>query len=161
MRAMFDQPKHLSEVRYQRVVRTVRPLVIVSALLLSGLALIALWRRTEAGQQISTTNWLLGGSVGLWVALGVWLCLRLELRNRHNLEVRENGLLLTGRGGVAFQRFLDWSITPDPVEPRYKRLRLTYKLGFARKQWTMLLDDAAQNSELRDALKKRIPRRTA
>lgn len=158
MRATFEQPKHLNAVCYQRVVRTVRPLVIVSALLLSGLALIALWRRAAAGAQISATQWVFGGSLGLWVAVIAWLGLRLELWNRHHLEFREHGLFLAGRGGVPFHKFLYWSITPDPVEPRYTRLRLTYKSGFARKQWTMLLDDESQISELRDSLNKALRR---
>jgi hypothetical protein len=156
VRAVFEQPKHLSKVRYQRAVRTLRSLIIVSALLLSGLGLIALWRQATAGQQVSTAQWVLAGSLGLWVAVVVWLGLRLELWNRHYLEFRDQGLFLAWRGGVPFHRFLDWSIAPDPVEPRYTRLRLIYKSGPARKRWTMLLDDEAQISELREMLGRRI-----
>lgn len=113
----FEQPKHLNAVCYQRVVRTVRPLVIVSALLLSGLGLIALWRRATAGQQISTAQRVFVGSLGLWVAVIAWLGLRLELWNQNYLEFREHGLFLAVSGDVPFHRFLDWSVTPDPVEP--------------------------------------------
>lgn len=135
-----------------------RPLFIVNALLLSGLVLIGLWRRAEAGQQISGLNWVLGASVGLWAAGLARLALRLDMSNRRYLELRHNAIFLARRGVVALRRFVDWSITPDPVEPRYTRLRLTYKFGFGRKQWTMLLDDQAQISELRRELEARIPR---
>ncbi len=161
MRAVFEQPKHLNAVCYQRLVRTLRPLLVVGAVILSGLALTALWRRAEAGQQVSGLNWVLGACAGLCAAMVCRLTLRFDMRNRRYLEFRDEGLFLSGRGFVNFGRVLDSSISPDPIEPRYTRVRLTYKCGFGGKHWTMLLDDAAQISELRNTLKQRIPRRTA
>jgi len=158
VRATFEQPKHLNAVCYQRVIRTLRPLLIACAVILSGLALTALWRRAEAGQQVSGLNWVLGASVGLCAAIVCRLTLRFDMRNRRYLEFRDEGLFLSGRGFVNFGRVLDSSISPDPIEPSYTRVRLTHKSGFGRKHWTMLLDDEAQISELRDALEARMPR---
>jgi hypothetical protein len=158
MGATFEQPKHLNAVCSQRLIQAFRPVLVTFAVVLAGLVLVALWRKADAGEHISVLNWVLGASVGLWSAVLVRLALRWELNNLRYLECRDNGLFLARRGFVAFRRFVDWSITPDSVEPRYTRLRLTYKFGFGRKQWTMLLDDQAQISGLRRELEARIPR---
>jgi hypothetical protein len=157
MSMTFEQPKHLSVVNYQRLVRTLRPMLLISGTILSGMVLIALWRRAESGEQVSAWRWMAGATVGLLMAALIRVTLLFEKSRRRCIEFRGDGLLLTRRGAIALRRFIAWSLSPDPIEPRYTRLRLTYRFGLGRKHWTMLLDDDAQISELRHALTLQIP----
>jgi hypothetical protein len=157
MSMTFEQPKHLNVVIHQRAVRDLRPVLLVSGVMLSGLALIGLWRRAESGEQVSAWRWMAGAAVGPLMAVLMRLIPLSGKSRRRCIEFRGDGILLTGLGVVAFRRFVTWSLSPDPIEPQYTRLRLTYRFGLGRKHWTMLLDDDAQISELRLALTLQIP----
>ena len=159
MNTIFEQPKHLTAVCYQRLVHAFQPVLIVYGLVMSGLVLMALWRKAEAGQEISILNWMLGATVGLWAAGLIRLAMRLELSRRRYVEFRDGGIFLARRGIVTLRRFVSWSLSPDPVDPCYTRLRLTYKFGLGRKRWSMLLDDDEQIAALRHALSLQIPRK--
>jgi hypothetical protein len=98
-----------------------------------------------------------GAAVGPLNAGLLRLTLLFEKSRRRCIEFRGDGILLTPRGVVALRRFVAWSLSPDPIEPQYTRLRLTYRFGLGRKNWTMLLDDDAQILELRHALASQIP----
>lgn len=161
MGTTFEQPKHLSLVRYRRLVRALQPVLIVYGVVISGSVLIGLWRRAAAGQQFSILYWIAGATVGLWAASLIRLALRLEMARRCYIEFRDGRLVLARRGVLALRRFVSWSLSPDAVEPRYTRLRLTYKFGFGRKHWIMLLDDDEQIEELRHALSLQIPQKDA
>ena len=86
MSTTYEQPKHLRAVSYQRLVRAFQPVLIVYGVVMSGLVLVALWRKAEAGQQISVLRWILGATVGLWAAGLVRFALRLELSRRRHIE---------------------------------------------------------------------------
>jgi hypothetical protein len=77
-----------------------------------------------------------GAAVGPLNAGLLRLTLLFEKSRRRCIEFRGDGILLTPRGA---------------------RLRLTYRFGLGRKNWTMLLDDDAQILELRHALASQIP----
>ena len=159
MNSIFEQPKHLRVVSYQRLVRALQPILFVYGVVISGLVLVALWRRAEAGQQISVLRWMFGATVGLWAAGLMRFAMRLELSRRRYVEFRDDGIFLARRGIVPLRRFVSWSLSPDAVEPRYTRVRLTYKFGVGRKHWTMLLDDDGQIAALRLALSRQIPQK--
>ena len=159
MNKTFEQPKHLTAVCYQRRVHAFQPVLIVHCVVMSGLVLIALWRRAAAGQEISILRWVLGTTVGLWSAGLIRLAMRLELWRRRYFEFRDGGIFLARRGVIALRRFVSWSLAPDPVQPRYSRLRLTYKFGLGRKHWSMLLDDDEQIAALRHELSLQIPQK--
>lgn len=161
MSMTFEQPKHLNFVIYQRTVRALQPMLLVSGAILSGMMLIGLWRRAGASEQVSAWRWMAGVGVGLLMAGLIRLSLLFELSRRRSIEFRGGELLLTRRGVVALRRIIAWSLSPDPIEPRYTQLRLTYRFGLGRKHWTMLLDDDAQISELRHALTLQIPQKMA
>lgn len=83
--------------------------------------------------------------------------MRLELSRRRYIEFRDGGIFLARRGTVGIRRFVSWSLSPDSLEPRYTRLRLTYKFGLGRKHWSMLLDDGGEIAALRHELSLQIP----
>jgi hypothetical protein len=159
MNTTFEQPKHLTAVSYQRQVRAFQPLLIAYCILLSCLGLFLLYNRTAAGQHVTWWEWLLGATLGLWAAGAQRLALRLDSPRRRYIEFRNGGMFLAQRGVVALRRFISWSLDPDPLEPRYNRLLLTYKFGLGRKHWSMLLDDAEHIAALRHALSTQIPQK--
>ena len=161
MRTTFEQPKHLTRVCYRRAVHAFQPVLIVYGIVMSGLVLVALWRQAEAGAEISILRWMLGATVGLWAAGLIRLAMRLELSRRRYVEFRDGGIFLARRGVIALRRFVSWSLSPDPVEPRYTRLRLTYKFGLGKKHWSMLLDDDEQIAALRHALSLQVQQKDA
>ena len=156
MDTTFDQPKHLVAVCCLRLVRAFQPILFVYGVVMSTSVLLALWRKSAAGQEISLLHWMLGGSMGLWAAGLTRLGLRLGLSRRRYIEFRDRGIFLSGRGVVAFRRFVSWSLSPDAVDPHHTRLRLTYKFGLGRKDWSMLLDDDEQIAALRHTLSVRL-----
>jgi hypothetical protein len=160
MTTTFEQPKHLSIVAYQRLVRAVWPMFLVCGGLLSAMLVFGLWRRAVAGEQVSAWRWIAAASVGFLVVGLFWLGLLFESSRRRYVEFRGDRLFLAQRGAVAVRRFITWSMSPDPIEPRYTRLQLVYRFGLGRKRWSMLLDDERQIAELRDALTQ-IPQRDA
>jgi hypothetical protein len=155
----FEQPKHLAAVSYRRQVRDFQPLIIAYGILMSCLVLFVLYRRTAIGQQVALWEWLVGATLGLWVVGLHRLALRLESSRRRYVEFRNGGIFLAQRGVVALRRFVSWSLAPDPLEPRYNRLLLTYKFGLGRQRWSMLLDDAEHTAALRHALSTQIPQK--
>jgi hypothetical protein len=157
----FEQPKHLSRVSYRRLIRACQPLLIFYGVVMSGSVLIALWKRAATGQQIAILHWMVGATIGLWGAGLMRLALRLEMSRRRYIEFRDGRLVLARCGVFALRRFVSWSLSPDEFEPRHTRLRLTYKVGFGRKHWIMLLDDDEQIEELRQALSLQIPQKDA
>ena|SRR6266496_3728136 len=161
MSTTFEEPEHLSEVSYQRVVRAFQPVLILYAVLIPAPVLIALWRRAEAGQHVSVLNWMMGATVGLWAAGLLRLALRFEGSRRRYIQLRDDGLFLARRGVIALRRIVAWSLSSDTVEPRYTRFQVIYRHGFGRKRWSMLLDDDGQISQLRKALESHIPQSNA
>jgi hypothetical protein len=157
MNTTFEQPRHLAAVSYQRVVRAIHPLLIAYGILMSCLVILVLYRRAAAGQEVTSLEWMLGATVGLLAAGLHRLALRLESSGRRYVEFRDGGIFLARRGVVALRRFVSWSLAPDPLEPRYTRLLLTYKFALGRKHWSMLLDDADHIAALRHALSTQIP----
>jgi hypothetical protein len=155
----FEQPKHLNVVIYRRLAHALQPILLVSGVILSGMMVIGLWRRAEAGEQVSAWRWMTGAAVGLLSAGLVRLALLFEKSRRRYIEFRGDGLLLAQRGVVAPCRLISWSLSPDPIEPGYTRLGMTYKFGLGRKHWTMLLDDEAQIAGLRHALTLQFPQK--
>jgi hypothetical protein len=102
---------------------------------------------------------MVGATLGLWAAGLQCLALRLESSRRRYVEFRDDSIFLAQRGVVALRRFVSWSLAPDPLEPRYTRLLLTYKFGLTRKRWSMLLDDAEHIAALKHALSIQIPQK--
>jgi hypothetical protein len=148
----FEQPKHLTAVSYHRLARAIRPLLIAYGILMSCTVLFTLYLRTAAGQAVTPLEWILAATVGLLAAGLHRLALRFQSSRRRYVEFRDGGIFLAQRGIVALRRFVSWSLDPDPLEPRYNRLLLTYKSGLGRQRWSMLLDDAEHIAELRHAL---------
>jgi len=106
MQATSEQPDYLKAVSYRRLVHVFRPILLINSVLLSGLVLVALWRRAEAGQQIWVWFWVIGACIGPLTYLLVRFGLRSELQNRCFLEFPNNGLFLTRRGGIAYARLV-------------------------------------------------------
>ena len=156
----FEQPKHLSLVSYQRTVRAVWPVFLVFGCILSAMLVFGLWRRAAAGEQVAAWRWIAAAGIGFLQVGLIRLGLLCERSRRRYVEFRGDRLFLAQRGAIAIRRFLTWSLSPDPIEPRYTRLQLVYRFGFGRKRWSMLLDDEKQIAELRDALRQ-IPKRDA
>jgi hypothetical protein len=157
----FEQPKHLNIVTYQRVVRAVWPIFLFWGGLLSSMMVFGLWRRAAAGEHVAGWRWIGAAGVGFLLLGLIHLGLLFERSRRRYVELRGDRFFLAQRGAVAIRRFITWSLSPDPIEPRYTRLQLIYRFGFGRKRWSMLLDDASQIAELRDALTAHIPQRDA
>src|SRR5882672_7615263 len=120
----FEQPKHLNVVTYQRVLRAVWPIFLVGGGLLSAMTLFGLWRRAAAGEQVAPWRWIGAAGVGLSMVGLIRLGLFFERSRRRFVEFRGDRLLLAQRGAVAIRRFITWSLSPDPIEPRYTRLQL-------------------------------------
>ena len=152
MSGVFEQPAHMNAVVYCRLVRMFWPLVLPFALVLSAVCVLGLWFRAAEGEQISTWRWMGAASVGVLMIALMRLKLLLESSRRRWIEFTGDRIVLAHRGAVAVRRFSSWSPSPDPVESRYTHLELTYKFGFGRKRWSMLLDDETQVEELRRAL---------
>jgi hypothetical protein len=161
MTATFEQPKHLNVVTYQRAIRAVWPVFLVCGCILSAMLVFDLWRRAAAGEQVATWCWIVATGIGFFMVGLIRLRLFFERSRRRYVEFRGDKLFLAQRGAVAFRRFITWSLSPDPIEPRYTRLQLVYRFSLGRKRWSMLLDDATQIAELRHALTAQIPQRHA
>ena len=161
MTTTFEQPKHLNVVIYRRVVRAVWPIFLICGGLLSAMMVVGLWHRAVAGEQVAAWRWVAAVGVGFLMVGLIHLGFLFERSRRRYVEFRGDRLFLAQRGGVAIRRFITWSLSPDPIEPRYTRLQLVYRFGFGRKRWSMLLDDASQIVELRFALTAQIPQRDA
>lgn len=155
----FEQPKHLNDNIYRRTVRMVWPLFLASGGLLSGMVLLKLWLRASAGESVSMGRWIAAAGVGFLSPFGVLLMLRYQRSQRRYLEFRGDKIFLAERGNIARHRFISWSLTPDKLESRFTCLQLVYKFGLGRKRWTMLLEDAAQISELKQVLTLQIPQK--
>ena len=155
----FEQPKHLNVVRYRRVVRAFWPVFLLAGGLTSVLMVFGLWLRAAVGEQVSAWRWAAAAGVGFCQVGLLRLGLVFERSCRRYVEFRADRLFLAQRGAVAVRRFVTWSLSPDPIEPRYTRLKLIYKSGFGRKRWSMLLDDASQIADLRHALTSQFPQR--
>lgn len=152
----FEQPKRLNVVLQKRNVRLAYPAFIGMGLLLSAMLLFGTWQKAKMGQHFSPSAWIGLAFIGPLQITALLLMLRFYSERRY-IEFRDNGFYLSSRGNIKLKRIVNWSISPDLIEPRYFRLQIIYKYGFGRKRWTLLLDDHAQVSQLRDGLKERLP----
>lgn len=152
MTTTFEQPEHLNLVAYQRLVRVCWRVFLPCGALLSALLVIGLWRRTVAGEHVSTWRWMAAASVGFLEVGLIRLGFVCEKSKRRYVDFRGDSLFLSGRGAIATRRFISWSFSPDPREPRYTRLHLVYRFGLGRQRWSMLLDDDQQLAALGRAL---------
>jgi len=157
----FEQPKYLNAVTHQRFVRAVWPIFLFWGGLISAMMLFDLWRRAAAGEQVAPWRWIGAAGVGFLMLGLVRLGFFAERSRRRFVEFRGDRLFLAQCGAVAIRRFVTWSLSPDPIEPRYTRLQLVYRFGLGRKRWSMLLEDAGQIAELKQALAAHIPQRDA
>lgn len=130
--------------------------MFISAAVLSGLASIALWRLTDAGQEISPIRWVLGCSAGVWLVGIVHVVLRFDATRPRFIEVGDDNLYLARVGSVAFTQIVDWSLSPDATESDYSWLRITHKFGPLEKRWAMLLDNDMDISRLKEALEAKL-----
>lgn len=152
----FEQPKHLNDIIYRRTIRAIWPFFLILGGLLSGVVLLKLWLRASAGESVSMGRWIAAAGVGFVSPIGVLFLLRYQRSQRRYMEFRGDKIFLAERGNIARPRFISWSLTPDKLEPHHTCLQLVYKFGLGRKRWTMLLEDAAQISELKQVLTLQI-----
>ena len=156
MKMRFEEPRHLTALHYKRVIAAVWPALIVYGAILSALVLFKLWRLSSTGQHVALWNWLGGIVVGpLAIILLRFAWSRAAAKHRW-IEFRQERLFLSDGGSLKLRRVLGWSLTADKLDSTRTQLKITYKFGFARHCWSMLLDDAAQISELRHALAARF-----
>jgi hypothetical protein len=159
MTTTFEQPKHLNLVTYRRVVRIFAPMFTIYGIFLSGMLIFSLWRRAEAGEQVATWRWMAAIGVGFLIPGSLRLNLLYEKSRRRYVEFRGERLFLAKHGVIAIRRFVTWSLSADPIDPRYTRLQLIYRCGFGERRWTMLLDDDSQISKLRYLLTSQLPQK--
>lgn len=117
--------------------------------------------RASSGQPARTLDWVLALSSGFIIAGMIRLGLLWIKIERRYVEFRGERLFLAEGGVTAKRRLIEWSFSPDVVEPRYTRLLLVYKFGRGRKRWRMLLDDDRQISELKRSLEEQFPQEKA
>jgi hypothetical protein len=161
MSTTFEQSRQLNVVVYKRLLRDLEPVSLAAGVIISGILFVGLWREAEAGKQVAAWCWAASAGIGVLVAGQLRLLLLVNKSSRRYMEFQGDRLFLTRRRPVALRRVISWSLVPDPIEPRYTVLRLTYRFGRGRKHWTMLMDNDAQISELRHALTLRIPQSIA
>ena len=151
---IFEQPKHLNEVRYRRTARIFRPALVVYLVLMPMVMYIALWSQVEIAEKVSIARWLECSMYGLMGPLYLWGLMRFEASWRRYIEFRGERIFLAMHGEYAIARVKGWSFTPYPDDPRLTRLLLTIS---HRKNWSMLLDDENQIAQLRQELEIRVP----
>ncbi|HKQ38627.1 MAG TPA: hypothetical protein VJ063_11155 [Verrucomicrobiae bacterium] len=154
----FDEPRHLTALRYRRFVAAVWPGLVVYGVALSALAVSKIWRLSIVGHDITALRWIGAAAAGpfavglfcfAWNRAGAW--------ERKWIELREDRVRFGQSGSVKCKRVLGWSLTPEKFHANQARLRVTYKFGLARHHWAMLLDDPGEIARVRDEFGARFP----
>ena len=60
---IFEQPRHLNEVRYRRSVRIFRPALVVYFVLMPMVMYIALWSQVEIAEKVGSALFSVAESV--------------------------------------------------------------------------------------------------
>lgn len=147
---LIEQPQHLTRQIHEKTFRLVLPMSISSAMLLSGTMVTILILEASHGKGTDAFRWIAALSVGPLVAAGMITLLSNVSRRRRFLELREDGIRLSDRGLIRWNRILEWTPAPWSADNRVTRITVTYRFGFGQQRWSMLLDDTGQIANLQD-----------
>lgn len=154
----FDEPRHLTALRYRRLIDDFWAGFVVCGVMFSTTVLAVLYRQAMAGRHIPDWKWVGAIAIGPFVVVLFGCAGRLTgATERRWIELQDERVRFGKSGSIKCKRVLRWSLTPDKRDPKQVQLKVTYKFGLGRNHWTMLLNDAAEIAKLRDALVARFP----
>ena len=151
---IFEQPKHLNGIHFEKASAGMRLMMAWAALTLSFMTISTILMETKPGGPVRALSLLgVAAFTSLIFVMDGWVDrrkLRRQLACPRHLEVRPDGLFLSGVGLVHFDRLQWWSLRADNFHVGVTRLLISHQTDC----WPMSLDNEDQISKLRSTLSK-------